>query len=139
VNVVLDTNVLFGAFASRGAYCDLLNRCLQKHRVVISKHIVDELVRGLVKQLRITPNYARTAVSDLSVECSVVVPLAVAPDACRDPDDLPVLGTALAGTCDHIVTGDRDLLSLRAFKGIAIVSPRRFLELDAEHGIAEEE
>jgi hypothetical protein len=43
-----------------------------------------------------------------------VDPIGVTPNACRDPDDLPVLGAA-------------------------IVSPRRFLELDAKRGIVDEE
>ena len=41
---------------------------------------------------------------------------------CRDTDDDIVLGTAVAGTCDLIVTGDSDLLVL--YQNIPIVSPR---------------
>jgi len=40
-----------------------------------------------------------------------------------------VLATALAGKADVIVTGDDDLLVLKRFRGIPIVSPRQFLEL----------
>jgi predicted nucleic acid-binding protein len=53
----------------------------------------------------------------------------VAADACRDPDDLPVLGTSVAGQADYLVTGDQDLLTLRSFHGVAIVSPREFYEV----------
>lgn len=37
-----------------------------------------------------------------------------------------MLGTAVAGRCDAIVTGDKDLLELRGYREIAIVSPRGF-------------
>lgn len=40
-----------------------------------------------------------------------------------------VLATAVAGHADVIVTGDKDLLVLRRYAGIPIVTPRRFLEL----------
>jgi predicted nucleic acid-binding protein len=40
-----------------------------------------------------------------------------------------VLATALAGKADVIVTGDEDLLVLKKFGGIRIVSPRQFLKL----------
>lgn len=48
--------------------------------------------------------------------------------ACRDPDDDWVLATAVAGEAEVIVTGDADLLDLRTYRGIAILSPRGFLE-----------
>ncbi len=47
----------------------------------------------------------------------------------RDPDDNRVLECALAGAADAVVTGDGDLLALGEFRGVLIVSPRRFLDL----------
>ncbi len=49
----------------------------------------------------------------------------------RDPDDDSTLGLLVAAGAEVIVTGDRDLLVLRAFRGIPIVSPRDFLERHA--------
>ena len=40
-----------------------------------------------------------------------------------------MLATAIAGKADVIVTGDEDLLVLKKFRGIKILSPRQFLEL----------
>ncbi|OFZ85576.1 MAG: putative toxin-antitoxin system toxin component, PIN family [Betaproteobacteria bacterium RBG_16_66_20] len=40
----------------------------------------------------------------------------------RDPDDDAVLACAAVARADLIVSGDRDLLSLRVFRGIEIVS-----------------
>jgi putative PIN family toxin of toxin-antitoxin system len=56
----------------------------------------------------------------------IVTPIAVAADACRDADDLPVLGTVLAAKADCLVTGDKDLLVLTPFSGHPILSPRQF-------------
>ena len=47
-------------------------------------------------------------------------------DACRDADDLPVLGAVLAAKADCLVTGDNDLLVLREFSGCPILSPREY-------------
>lgn len=46
----------------------------------------------------------------------------------RDAADHHVLGAALAAGAEWIVTGDADLLSLRAFRGIGILTPAGFLE-----------
>ena len=45
-----------------------------------------------------------------------------APPELRDLDDLAVLACAVAAEADLIVSGDRDLLSLRIFQGIPIVT-----------------
>ena len=41
---------------------------------------------------------------------------------------MTLLATALAGKADVIVTGDEDLLVPKKFRGIEILSPRKFLE-----------
>lgn len=59
----------------------------------------------------------------------VVVPVEVAAGTCRDEDDLPVIGTALSGQADVLVTGDDDLLSLDCVGSVRIVTPRLFWEM----------
>ena len=38
---------------------------------------------------------------------------------CRDPEDDRILGCALAGEADYLVTGDEDLLVMKQFKAIS--------------------
>src|SRR5207248_8548809 len=47
----------------------------------------------------------------------------------RDVKDDPVLACAVDGRADYLVTGDPDLLSLKLFRGIQIVSPAQFLQV----------
>ena len=47
--------------------------------------------------------------------------------ACRDPRDDKFLEVAVNGAATAIVTGDRDLLVLNPFHGVAILSPARYL------------
>jgi predicted nucleic acid-binding protein len=50
-----------------------------------------------------------------------------------DPDDNKVIECAVVGGATHIVSGDRnDLLPLKSYQGIAIVSPADFLDLVAK-------
>jgi hypothetical protein len=62
---------------------------------------------------------------------SVVLPAALAPDVYRDPADVPVLGTAIAGECALLISVDRDLLDMQEFQGD--YSPRRPLATRGSH------
>ena len=46
----------------------------------------------------------------------------------RDPDDDHVIAAAVAAQAQWIVTGDRDLLVLGSYEGIAIITPAQALQ-----------
>lgn len=46
-----------------------------------------------------------------------------------DPDDDKFIEAALAGDCQYIISGDKDLLDLKSYKYIKIITPAEFLEL----------
>ena len=48
--------------------------------------------------------------------------------ACRDSTDDKFLELAVNGRADLIVTGDRDLLVLNPFRGVAIIEPAAFVQ-----------
>ncbi len=43
-------------------------------------------------------------------------------------DDL-ILATAISARVEYLVTGDKKLQELRSYQGVAIVSPREFLDI----------
>ena len=56
----------------------------------------------------------------------VVKPETVKGSVYRDSQDIMVLGTALGGNAKFIITGDDDLLVLKKYKTVEIISPREF-------------
>ncbi len=56
----------------------------------------------------------------------VVTPVSLSSPVCRDPDDDHILATAVAGNCECIISGDKDLLVLKQFGDIKIFSPSEF-------------
>ena len=49
--------------------------------------------------------------------------------ASKDPDDDEYIVAAVEGRAGFVVAGESDLLDLKAYEGIRIVSPRMFLDL----------
>ena len=48
-------------------------------------------------------------------------------EVCRDPKDDKFLSLAIAGNANLIITGDEDLLVLKSYQNIPILSPKYFL------------
>ncbi len=131
MRLVLDSNVLIAAFVARGVCAELLEHSVRVHEPVTSAFILEEVHRGLLEKVRVSVPQADQAVKLLRTRFEIVEPVTIEEGACRDPDDLPVLGTAVAARCDVLVTGDKDLLELETWQGIPIVSPRDFWRLES--------
>lgn len=130
MKIVLDTNVLIAAFITHGTCNELLEHCAVNHEVTLSAFILDELKDKLVRKFGFTTHEADSAVQLLTSRCALVTPLALTKPICRDADDDNIFGTAFAGHCDCIVTGDKDLLDLRRVKGIRVISPSDFWTME---------
>jgi putative PIN family toxin of toxin-antitoxin system len=127
VNVLLDTNVSISAIlSSRGKCADVLRHCAAKHVLITSEPLLNELSEKLLSKFKGLEGVADRTIASFRREWQNVKPLPLPVPVCRDPDDDVVLGTAVAGQCDVIVTGDRDLLVLESYEGIRIVSPAEF-------------
>jgi uncharacterized protein len=131
MRLVLDANVLITAFVARGVCAELLEYCVREHEPVTSAAILEEVRRNLVAKVKVTVAQAGQTVRLLRTRLDVVEPVALGAQVCRDADDDVVLGTALAGRADAIVTGDRDLLDLGSFRDIPIVSSRAFWSFES--------
>ncbi len=128
MRVVLDSNVLVAAFATHGLCADVFEHCLYQQTIVISDYLLTEVQRNLCKKIKLPPAKADTVRKFLAGIAEIVKPAKLPKDACRDPRDVKVLGTAVAGKAKVIVSGDQDLLILKKFKTIQILTPRGFWE-----------
>lgn len=132
MRIVVDTNVLIAALISRGFCHELLEYCFLTHELVTSDFILDELKEKLVTKFKNGEDTADEAVGLFRSRMQVVTPVTLSFPVSPDPDDDNILATAIAGECEYIVTGDKDLLVLKDFKGVRIVNPREFSDAENE-------
>lgn len=85
------------------------------------------MTRPTIRRYLRDPGAVHSWLADLVALADVVEDTGSVGGVSRDPDDDVVLAAAVEGRAEAIVTGDDDLLSLREYEGIAIVTPRRFL------------
>jgi putative PIN family toxin of toxin-antitoxin system len=133
VRITLDSSVLIAAHISRAGVCaELLEDLLLHHELVISGFILEELGRKLVEKFSFPRRDADQLRAFLRRVSIVVEPSVLPPDLCRDPTDLPVLSTAVAGASALLISVDRDLLDMRKIEAIPIIRPGEYWRRTAE-------
>jgi putative PIN family toxin of toxin-antitoxin system len=133
MKVFLDTNVLVAAFTARGLCADVVRVALADHTLLTGEVNLRELRRVLRQRMKVPAEGVQRAESLLRAQTIVRKPRRAPNVPVRDPDDVWVLASALAGEADVLVTGDHDLLDL-ADPPLAILSPRQFWELVRARG-----
>ncbi|NCJ08720.1 putative toxin-antitoxin system toxin component, PIN family [Synechococcales cyanobacterium C] len=131
MRLVLDTNVLIAAFVARGVCHELLEHCQHCHELVTSARLLTEFEEKLKHKFKTPPDIVREAKDLLGGHMERVIPSPLDRVVCRDPDDHWVLATAVVGRCGCIITGDKDLLILKSFQDIVILSPSEFWGYEA--------
>lgn len=128
LRVVLDTNVLVSGLAYPiGIPGRILNAWHQGGlSVVLSRYILDEVVRVLPRLSRIQLNESeiRDLADSFMLMAEIVDPGATSDDTLRDPADQQVLATLLTADAGYLITGDKDLLALA--DRYPIVTPAAF-------------
>jgi len=136
IRAVLDANVyVSAAVRPEGPPGQIVDRFLRggSFEIVMSQAIVDEVLRALsYPKVR---KYIRLGLDpDLWFEDIVVLSHLVVGDpefegASKDRDDDKYIAAAIEGRAGFVVAGDSDLLDLKEYEGVRIVSPRVFLDL----------
>jgi putative PIN family toxin of toxin-antitoxin system len=130
LRVVLDTNVLVSGLPYPASVPGRIVGAWQRGGldVVLSKYILDEMVRVLPRLSRIKLSAAeiRDLADSFLFMAEIVEPSGKVDEELRDKADGPVLGTLLAARADYLITGDKDLLALAV--RYPIVTPAAFWE-----------
>ena len=129
MKILIDTNILISGLFFHGLPNQLLQEIdFKKFQVCINKEILDEYEEQIYKKI-INPKYKLNRElnerffrslqsfekkSDLKVS--------------RDPKDDKFINCAIDAKAIYIVSGDNDLLTIKNFAGIEIVTAREFYD-----------
>jgi putative PIN family toxin of toxin-antitoxin system len=130
MRVIVDANVAIAAAASRGLCDAVLELCLKHHRPVLCEGILKEIEDKLTSKMRVHPSVVAEFVAVLRQNSEIYESEDVPKGTCRDSGDLMVLGLVGPGKVEAIVTGDKDLLVLKEYRGARIMTPRAFWEMN---------
>jgi putative PIN family toxin of toxin-antitoxin system len=128
VRVLLDSNVWLAILTTDGFCRRLWRETRHACKFFASQDILHEVTTKLETKFGFSPRHIRLMVSFVKQQVNSVRVISTI-DICRDVNDNRILAAALDSNCSHLVTGDSDLLVLKKFGTVNIVSPREFLNL----------
>ncbi len=136
LRAVLDANVyVSAAVRAEGPPGQIVERFLRDtaFEIVLTQAIVDEILRAFTYP-KVRKYIRRGLDPELWFEDIVVLAQLVAGDyelsgVSRDLDDDKYIAAAVEGRAAFVVAGDSDLLQVKEYEGIRVVSPRVFLDL----------
>lgn len=97
--------------------------------------LADVIGRAKFDAILVKTNTSRErSLAEVRQLAEVIEPPPLPQPVCRDPDDDQVLALALAAKVDLIVSGDNDLLSMKSFEGMPIVTPAEAITLIEARG-----
>lgn len=134
MRIVIDTNVVASAIFFGGKPAELLKLVLLRHSIsaVATLEILEEyqatidylLGKYNGKKLNFTVVPLFSAMEIINSSSTITL--------CRDPDDDKFISCAIDGKCLYIVSGDKDLLTLKEVQNVQIVNVTNFFRLLSE-------
>ena len=128
IRAVLDANVVLSGLLWHGTPHALLDRVREGTLIFISSpallaELAEAIARPKFDTILARSNTSRErSLIEVRELTEVIAPPPLAQPVCRDPDDDAVLALGVAAKVDFIVSGDRDLLTLNSFQGIAVAT-----------------
>ena len=130
MKIILDTNVFTSGVFFTGPPYQILKAWRDgKVQLVISQEILDAYQRVGETLAQQFPGVDLGPILELlTVKAELILAPGLPEPVCHDPDDDKFLACALASKAKLIVSGDKHLLSVSGYRGIVIVSPRKFID-----------
>ncbi len=130
MKVVVDTNVLMSGIFFSSPPARILKAWRDDElQLVVCPEIIDEYNRvaeALAQEYAgLDVSFVLPLIATKSVEVQAVP---FHSQVCEDPDDDKFIACALCSDTRTIISGDKHLLKLTGFRGLEIVTPRKFVD-----------
>ena len=129
MKIFFDTNVLISAFIVNGACYEVVHDSINQHELYYTDFIIGEFKKVFKDDFHFSEGVIK--------ECTVFIEkffmkgntASEIKNVCKDKDDNQLLADAVLNNIDVIVTGDKEVLDLKTYRSIHIISPAEYWRL----------
>jgi len=129
MKLFFDTNVLISAILTPGHSFEVIKDSIKKHEVYYTDYLLKEIRETLQEKFNLSGRLTDSAINLIKRRFIKGVNAFEVESVCRDADDDPILADCAMNTIEVLITGDKDLLPLKKWKGIHIIAPRDYWKL----------
>ena len=129
MRILFDTNVIISGFVSQGYSFDVIKDTANKHEVYCTEYLLKETQKSLSTKFPLSRETINSIISTVKKQFIGGKTANTVEKISRDPKDDQILADAVINNIDIIITGDKDLLELKNYKGIKIIMPRDYWKL----------
>ena len=128
MRILIDTNILISGLFFNGLPKKLLSELGEEFKICVNEKIVEEYQKNIDKKIS-NPRYIlNEELREKFFESLQSFEMKSDLKICRDPDDDKFINCAIDAKAIYIVSGDNDLLTIKNFAGIEIVTARDFYD-----------
>lgn len=130
MKIVIDTNVVASAMFFGGRPKQLLELLVSRRLEAYASAEITTEYQETAEELcsRYPDKKVRLPLSIIIAAMKLIEPTSVV-SVCRDPDDNKFIECAQDAKCIYIVSGDKDLLSVKRYNKVQIVTVSEFLSM----------
>jgi len=129
MKILFDTNVIISGFVSQGYSFEVIKDAANKHEVYSTEYLLKETQKSLSTKFPLSRETINSIISTIKKQFTEGKTANIVEKISRDPKDDQILADAVINNIDIIITGDKDLLELKNYKGIKIIMPKDYWKL----------
>jgi len=129
LKILFDAKVIISGFISQGYSFDVIKDAAGKHEVYRTEYLLRETQKNLSTKFPLLREAINSIINTIKKQFIEGKTADTVEEISRDSKEDQILADAAANGIDIIITGDKDLLELKNYKGIKIIMPRDYWKL----------
>ena len=125
----IDTNVFISAYMFAGNERKIISKKPKDIRFFISQQVIDEITDVLKHKFNLDDRDIQEYILKIETEFKFSAPDYNIKLTVRDQKDTDILKSAIHAKCDYLITGDKDLQTLREINNLKIINTAEFIRI----------
>ena len=126
--IFIDTNIFISAYFWPGIERNLVSILQKNIKYFTSQQVVDEIKKVLMEKFSVNISDIDDYISKILSKFFIANPDFESQVVVRDEKDTDILKSALSEHCTFLITGDKDLLTLKKVKNMRILTSTELIK-----------
>ncbi len=128
IKIFIDINIFISAYFFNGNKRKIVYHRSKNIKLFTSQQVCDEIQSVLRKKFNVEEKSVNEYIAKIMLEYKLIPPNYNLNLIVRDEKDTNILKSSLVAKCNYLITGDKDLLTLKQVINTEIITSRQLIE-----------